>query len=82
MTSSSILSSISEYFLVQSIASRSINSKADGVIPALKTAETASQAFSEELNGTSKEMSFVGRGINLKTILVIIPRVPSLPTNN
>ena len=52
---------------------------AEGVIPARKTAETASQAFSAEEKGTSIVISFVGKGINLNTILVMIPRVPSLP---
>ena len=35
-----------------------------------------------QVNGANKEILDFGRGINFKTILVIIPKVPSLPTNN
>ena len=68
--------------MVHKIASLSINSKADGVIPALKTAETASHAFSEQLKGTNNEMSFLGSGIKRNTIFVTTPNVPSDPTIN
>ena len=56
------------YFIVQSIASLSINSRAEGVIPLIKIAETASHAFSAEVNGTSNVISLVGRGISLKDV--------------
>ena len=56
-----------------------MNSNAEGVIPALNTADTASQAFSEEWKGTTILTSFVGNGMSRKTILVIIPNVPSEP---
>ena len=52
------------------------------MIPFIKIADTASQAFSADLNGTSIVISFVGSGINLKTIFVMIPNVPSLPIIN
>ena len=53
-----------------------------GVIPALKIALTASLAFSRLVNGASINKSNFGKGINFNTILVTIPNVPSLPTNN
>lgn len=43
---------------------------------------TASHAFSDDPNGTNIDMSFLGNGISLKTIFVIIPSVPSLPIIN
>ena len=64
------------YLIVQLIASLSINSNAEGVIPLIKIAETAWHAFSADLKGTNKLISFFGKGINLKTILVMTPRVP------
>ena len=45
--------------MVHKIASLSINSKADGVIPDWKTAETASQAFSEQLKDTNKPQNIL-----------------------
>ena len=81
-TLSSIFIFISVYFIVQSIASLSINSRADGVIPLIKIADTALHAFSAESKGTSSVISFVGNEISLKTIFVITPKVPSLPTIN
>ena len=63
-------------------ASISINSRALGVKPALKMALTASPACSRLRKGTSINKSCVGSGISLRTILVTIPKVPSLPTNN
>ena len=62
------------------MASISINSIALGVMPALKIALTASLAFSKLLKGASINNSNLGCGINLNTILVTIPNVPSLPT--
>ena len=66
--------------MAQSIASLSINSKEQGFNPALNIADTASQASSADLKGTNRVIDFFGKGINLNTTFVIIPKVPSLPT--
>ena len=73
---------LSQSLLANLIDSISISSIALGVIPALKIALTASLAFSKLLKGANINTSNFGCGINLKTILVTIPKVPSLPTIN
>ena len=73
---------LSQSLLANLIDSISISSMALGVIPALKIALTASHAFSKLLKGANINTSNFGCGINLKTILVTIPNVPSLPTIN
>ena len=72
-----VLSHIAEANFIDSI---SINSMALGVMPALKIALTASLAFSKLLKGANINKSCFGWGMSLKTILVTIPKVPSLPT--
>ena len=79
VTGKAVLSTILLTILMESI---SINSIALGVIPALKMALTASLAFSKLVKGANINKSNFGNGINFKTILVTIPKVPSLPTNN
>ena len=66
----------------QSKASRSINSKADGVMPAKQIVFTALQASAALRNGISNNTLAVVAGINFNTILVTTARVPSLPTIN
>ena len=78
-TGKAVLSTI---LLTILIASISINSMALGVKPALKIALTASLAFSRLANGANINKSNLGSGISLSTILVTIPKVPSLPTNS
>ena len=73
---------LSHNLLANLIDSISMSSMALGVIPALNMALTASLAFSTLLKGASINKSNFGCGINLKTILVTIPNVPSLPTIN
>ena len=77
-----VIAVLSHNLLANLMDSISISSMALGVIPALKIALTASLAFSKLSNGASINKSNFGCGINLKTILVTIPNVPSLPTIN
>ena len=63
------------------MASRSMNSRALGVMPARNTALTASHARAALSNGTSIRREALGLGSNRNTALVMMPSVPSLPTN-
>ena len=65
--------------MLQSMASRSINSIALGTMPCLNTSPTALQASVALLNGINIKRSCLGRGMSLNTILVTMPKVPSLP---
>ena len=67
------------YFTTQSTASFSINSTADGLLPSLKIAETASQASSSVGKEANNNKLCLGCGISLKTILVMMAKVPSEP---
>ena len=57
-----------------------MNSKADGVTPAINIAATALQASVADLNGTKINLLNFGSGKSFKVALVTMPRVPSLPT--
>ena len=70
------------FFITHSTPLRSINSTADGVMPALKIAETASQACSFEVKEANNNTFWAGFGINFTTISVTMPKVPSEPINN
>ena len=59
----------------------SINSQALGLPPAKNIPFTASQAFSGDEKGANINNVCCGCGISFNTILVTIPKVPSLPIN-
>jgi hypothetical protein len=59
-----------------------MNSSADGVTPVINIDDTAAQASSFVLNEASITRFWLTTGINFKTILVIIPSVPSEPIIN
>ncbi|MNY31270.1 hypothetical protein D3C86_1654260 [compost metagenome] len=70
---------MSSYSITHSTPLRSMNSKAEGITPARKMADTAPQAcsFSEKeaiINTLCSDL-----GINLVTIFVTTPNVPSEP---
>ena len=58
------------------MASRSMNSSALGVMPARNTALTASHACVALAKGTNRSREARGNGINRRTALVMMPKVP------